>query len=411
MTLNGRTNKDILVFGIDIFRDAMRDFLVMHLDGVQGLDVEGAVRNAFQYSSNDRTIRDLQDHIDTKKPIEDFIDVLHFRQLLTAYWRGTFDLIFKEKDILDDCWNIVTIRNKTHHPRKTFSISSSATKLYLHHIDRALGLINRPEEQARVRQLLNEFVPTEAEELESEVGQLSLTVERQTADVDEKIESIVHELDRVNKDIGERDEIIEAYHDALDALSSDVLSLRNQQLLHETEIGMLRTVINVMNGDSAILDHSTLQASVKSAWAEQEDVEEERTEQRVGEQTNGEEKGDDEEVEALAQIDYALDHEWLVDGEDYILIGDKEILVDLLVNNADDRYTESHPPMSELGEYERMVVKGSMRRLLNTMPTARFYCTKDRCVFSDGNRRSWYNENKAVEHQLMNGHKVRDLDE
>ena len=385
MTTDGRTNKDILVFAIDVFRDAMRDFFVLHLDGVQGLGVEGAVRNAFQHSPNDRTIRDLQDHIDAKKPIEDFIDVLHFRQLLTAYWKGTFDLVFKEKDILDDCWNIVTIRNKTHHPRKTFSISSSATKLYLHHIERALGLINRPKEQAKVQQLLNEFVPTEAEELESEVGQLSLTVERQTADLDEKIESIVQELDSTNRAIEERDEIIEAYHDALDAIGLDVLSLRNQQLVHETEIEMLRTALNVMYGDSAILDQSSSHASVQSEWAEEEGVEEEHDNERNENEAN----------------DY-----FFQDGEDYILIGDREISVYLMVNDFDDRYTESEPALSELGEYERMVVKRSMRRLLNVMPTARFYCAKDKCVFSDGKRQSWYNEQKAAEHTKVIGHKV-----
>ena len=191
------------------------------------------------------------------------------------------------------------------------------------------------------------------------------------ASLDAKIETLSNELSRT---IAERDDILEAYHDALDSLRDDVSAMHVELLGQYLETEKNKAVLT----------------SNEPALGEEDDNE---AQDRGG------------------QIDYALDTEWLIDGEDYVFIGDKEIMLTLMVNNFDDRYTECEPSMSELNEYERMVAKRSMRRLLNVMPTARFYCTKDKCLFSDGMRQSWYNENKAAAHARDKGHKVCDLED
>ena len=51
-----------------------------------------------------------------------------------------------------------------------------------------------------------------------------------------------------------------------------------------------------------------------------------------------------------------------------------------------------------------------IKRELSLFEGARYYCTVEICSFSDGSRRSWYNEHKARDHEEQTGHKVRNLD-
>ena len=402
MTTGSESNKDTLIKAIDLFRNAMRDFLVRHLDGANGLSVEEAVRSAYQNFRDERILRDLQNHIDAKKPIVDFIDVFHFKQLLVFHWNTVFRPIFGDKDIQDDCWNIVTIRNKTHHPGRTLAIGNAATRMYLLHMERALRLIDCQKEQTQIQQMLERLTSPEVQGLEAEVGQLSVKLERHAADFDEKIEGIVHEYESV---IRERDDILEAHHDALAELGSIIESMPMVQQGPDAKMNRLKRVVAELN--------ATLTASgeveARPGEHSERDVPMGLDDQSLENDQNPLGRDNlvrDERVAYVAEED-----NFVIDGESYVSVGDKEIIVDLMINDNNDQFVESDPPLAELNRYEKMVVKREMRRLLNAMPTARFYCTRDKCVFSDGKRQSWYNEHKAAEHERVKRHKVRDLDE
>ena len=135
-----RPNQDALYQALNIYRDAMRPFLLRNLKTVQGLAPEDRVQE------------------------EADIDIGDFPRLFRRYWRDTFEQRFdSDRDIRSAVGLVTEARNKVAHPQ-TEDIDSSYVLSRLHEIADILGQINAPEQKQKVEiirdKLLTRTTPT-----------------------------------------------------------------------------------------------------------------------------------------------------------------------------------------------------------------------------------------------------------
>ena len=141
-----RPNREALSGAIDIFRDAMRPFLIRCLRRVPGATVEVAIKRSlspYHADSFEREFRRSNDLLSA-------IDVNYFPHLVLRNWRDAFAPEFSgDKWIQSALWMINDARNEVAHPG-TQDLDEDFTRGHLHHISKVLGTIKAVEQQRAV---------------------------------------------------------------------------------------------------------------------------------------------------------------------------------------------------------------------------------------------------------------------
>ncbi len=121
-----RPNQDALYQALNIYRDAMRPFILRNLKTVQGLAPEDRIQNEAE------------------------IDIGDFPYLFRKYWRDTFEQRFDpDRDVRSAVGLITEARNKVAHPEaEDFEPAYALSRL--HEIADILGQINVPEQKGEV---------------------------------------------------------------------------------------------------------------------------------------------------------------------------------------------------------------------------------------------------------------------
>ena len=135
-----RPNQDALYQALNIYRDAMRPFILRNLKAVQDL----APADRFENEAD--------------------IDIGNFPYLLREYWHDVFKHRFDpDRDIRSAVGLITEARNNVSHP-ETEDIDPSYALSRLHEIAETLGQINAPEQKREVEsirdKLLTRATPT-----------------------------------------------------------------------------------------------------------------------------------------------------------------------------------------------------------------------------------------------------------
>jgi len=135
-----RPNQDALYQALNIYRDAMRPFILRNLKTVQGLSPEDRFQN------------------------EAAIDIGDFPHLFRRYWHNAFEQRFDpDRDIRSAIGIVTEARNQVSHPG-TEDIDPSYALSRLHDIADVLGQINAPDQKREVEAirdtLLTRAVPT-----------------------------------------------------------------------------------------------------------------------------------------------------------------------------------------------------------------------------------------------------------
>ena len=135
-----RPNQDALYQALNIYRDAMRPFILRNLKTVQDLAPEDRFQN------------------------EADIDIGNFPYLFREYWHDVFKHCFDpDRDIRSAVGMITEARNQVSHPG-TEDINASYALSRLHDIADVLGQINAPEQKREVEgirdKLLTSTAPT-----------------------------------------------------------------------------------------------------------------------------------------------------------------------------------------------------------------------------------------------------------
>ena len=110
MAKTDRPNRDALSDALDIYRDAMRPFIVRYLKQVKGRRVEEVISN----SLNDRQAEQFRQTLAQGNSVEDAIDINDFPNLVSRQWHAVFGRVFKEdKTVQSLLWMIVTVRKRS----------------------------------------------------------------------------------------------------------------------------------------------------------------------------------------------------------------------------------------------------------------------------------------------------------
>ena len=146
MQTTSRPNEDALRQAVDIYRDAMRPFIVRQLKRVRGASVEELIGRGLGDRQADEFYRRLSENSD----IESAIDLNYFPKVIRDNWRAAFAQHFNgDLTVQSTLWLIKTARDQIAHPG-TQDIEAEYTRVHLYHIADLLRRINAPDEKQTV---------------------------------------------------------------------------------------------------------------------------------------------------------------------------------------------------------------------------------------------------------------------
>ena len=157
MTTVNRPNRDALNRALDIFRDAMRPFIVRCLRrSARGQRVEDTISRSL---SDYQERRFQQNLIQNRGDLESSIDVGDFPDLIRHNWRDAFQSQFPDGDrtIQSASWTIKGARDTASHPGVQ-DIDLEFTRSRLFEVADVLGRINAPEQKREVERIRDELV-------------------------------------------------------------------------------------------------------------------------------------------------------------------------------------------------------------------------------------------------------------
>lgn len=174
MQTTNRLNRDALVRAIDIYRDAMRPFIVRQLKRVPGASVEELIERGL----GDRQADEFYRRLDENNDIESAIDLNYFPKVIRDNWRGAFSQQFSDDlSVQSTLWLIKTARDQIAHPGRQ-DIEAEYTRVHLYHIADLLGRINAPEEKQMVETIRDNLLTSP--ENEDQADPLPLDTSAQT---------------------------------------------------------------------------------------------------------------------------------------------------------------------------------------------------------------------------------------
>ncbi len=148
-----RPNRDALNSVLDIYRDAMRPFIVRCLKKVQGTQVEDVIRNAL----SPRQAEQFSQNLRQNDNIEAAIDINDFPPLISRNYdifREQFD---GDMTVQNRLWLIKDARDKAAHPGQQ-DMDAEFVRNNLYQIADVLGKINAPTQKQAVEKIRDQLV-------------------------------------------------------------------------------------------------------------------------------------------------------------------------------------------------------------------------------------------------------------
>ena len=147
-----RPNRDALQQALDIFREAMRPFIVRTLKTARGAQVEDLIEDALSHTQA------IQFRQNLSKPgydVQSAIDIGYFPQIVTRNWETFRRRLGQDRSVGDALWLIVDARNQVAHPgHQDLDSDYAITRLSL--IGEVLGRINAPDQKRAVEAIRDE---------------------------------------------------------------------------------------------------------------------------------------------------------------------------------------------------------------------------------------------------------------
>lgn len=140
-----RPNRDAIIQALDIFRDAMRPFIVRNLRSVHGKQPEDMLKHSLRGSA-----ANFEQRLNRDGKIEGAIDLNDIPKIVKANWHDVFNHAFNyDLSTQNMLWLIVGARNDASHPGLE-DMSLQYVEAILTHIAEVLGRINEPDNKRSV---------------------------------------------------------------------------------------------------------------------------------------------------------------------------------------------------------------------------------------------------------------------
>ena len=165
-----RPNRDALNKGLDIYRDAMRPFIVRSLKKVRGQQVEEVIREGLNHRQAEQFSLNLSKN---GRDAAASIDIGDFPHLISRKWSGLFQQTFgDERGVQNALWLIKEARDKAAHPGPQ-DLEAEFVRTHLFLIADVIGKINAPKQKQAVETIRNQ--------LDSPASQRETPTQRQPA--------------------------------------------------------------------------------------------------------------------------------------------------------------------------------------------------------------------------------------
>ena len=152
MAVVERPNRDALQQALDIFRDAMRPFIVRTLKTARGAQVEDLIEDSLSHTQASQFRQNLNRPGYT---VEAAIDIGYFPQIVTRNWETFGRRLSQDRSVGDALWLVVDARNQVAHPgHQDLDADYVITRLSL--IGEVLGRINAPDQKRAVESIRDE---------------------------------------------------------------------------------------------------------------------------------------------------------------------------------------------------------------------------------------------------------------
>ena len=153
-----RPNKSVLIEALDVYRDAMRPFIVRAMRRIKGKSIEDAIYDSFSSRRADKFERRL---LKNGYNVEGAIDIGDFPNLISRNWGQVFSQQFSgDMNIQNLLYIIARARNEVSHP-DTGDLDAEYTSVVLYHIVEVLSEINAPDARAKVEGFRNKLLQPE----------------------------------------------------------------------------------------------------------------------------------------------------------------------------------------------------------------------------------------------------------
>ena len=150
-----RPNKRALADALDIYRDAMRPFIVRHLKRVPGRKVEDRIKVALRDDQHNQ----FEQNMHEGRSVEEAIDINEFPRVVRFYWREVFRDAFKPgSGAGNTLFTIVDARNRVSHPESQ-DVDVEYAVDRLNDISSVLAEINEPEQSKVVEDIKSALAP------------------------------------------------------------------------------------------------------------------------------------------------------------------------------------------------------------------------------------------------------------
>ena len=150
-----RPNKRALVDALDIYRDAMRPFIVRQLRRTRGSSVEDCIASALR----DDHFAQFELNLSEGKSVEESIDINHFPRIVKNHWWDVFRSAFSPESNVRELLAVISkARNKVSHPDSQ-DIDLNFTADSLSRISGVLIEINRPDQGQVVEDIRRSLLP------------------------------------------------------------------------------------------------------------------------------------------------------------------------------------------------------------------------------------------------------------
>lgn len=152
-TIN-RPNRDALNKALDLYRDAMRPFIVRCLKKVRGQQVEELICDAL----NDHQAEQFHHNLNANgRDAAAAIDIGDFPRIISRKWSAGFQQPFSdERGVQSALWLIKEARDKAAHPSSQ-DLDLEFARTHLFHIADVLGKINAPAQKQAVETLRDQL--------------------------------------------------------------------------------------------------------------------------------------------------------------------------------------------------------------------------------------------------------------
>ena len=213
---------------VDIYRDAVREFIVRQLRRVSGRTIEQCIEASLPARRRDQFARNLGNGT---SPGE-CIDVGDFPHLVNRYWPDAFSEWFRDdRTVISPMYAVTDARNDVSHPPGS-DTGAEAARVWLYHIQDVLVRINRPDLADSVGGLKSAIPDPNVENLADQVAWLELQLAASQRDSDAllvQVEGMAADYAALN----------ERFSSLVEALAEQVEVLQQYDLAPASDGGLL----------------------------------------------------------------------------------------------------------------------------------------------------------------------------